>query len=57
MIEAGTDKPCIASAIIKGDNDKLNDGILLSYPADWQSRLEVSVSVSCREVSRPSPVH
>ena len=26
MIEAGTDKPCIASAIIKGDNDKLNDG-------------------------------
>jgi hypothetical protein len=27
MIEAGTDKPCIASAIIKGDNDKLNDGI------------------------------
>jgi phenylacetate 2-hydroxylase len=27
MIEAGTDKPCIASAIIKGDNEKLNDGI------------------------------
>ena len=27
MIEAGTDKPCIASAIIKGGNDRLNDGI------------------------------
>jgi hypothetical protein len=27
MIEAGIDKPCIASAIIKGDNEKLNDGI------------------------------
>ena len=26
MIEAGTDKPCIASAIIKGDNERLNDG-------------------------------
>ena len=28
MIDAGTDKPCIASAIIKGDNDKLNDGAI-----------------------------
>lgn len=27
MIEAGTDKACIASAIIKGDNEKLTDGI------------------------------
>lgn len=26
MIEGGTDKPCIASAIIKGDNERLNDG-------------------------------
>jgi phenylacetate 2-hydroxylase len=26
MIETGIDKPCIASAIIKGDNEKLNDG-------------------------------
>jgi hypothetical protein len=26
MVEAGTDKPCIASAIIKGDSEKLNDG-------------------------------
>ncbi len=34
MIEAGTDKPCIASAIIKGDNDKLNDGGLLMEPSD-----------------------
>ena len=31
MIEAGTDKPCIASAIIKGDNEKLNDGINISW--------------------------
>jgi phenylacetate 2-hydroxylase len=29
MIEAGTDKPCIASAIIKGDNERLNDGIII----------------------------
>jgi phenylacetate 2-hydroxylase len=27
MIEAGTDKPCIASAIIKGDNERLTDGM------------------------------
>src|SRR5438045_7986710 len=25
MIETGIDKPCIAGAIIKGDNEKLND--------------------------------
>jgi phenylacetate 2-hydroxylase len=29
MVEVGTDKPCIASAIIKGDNERLNDGIIL----------------------------
>ena len=31
MVEAGTDKPCIASAIIKGVDEKLNDGISLLY--------------------------
>lgn len=27
MIETGTDKACIASAIINGDNEKLTDGM------------------------------
>ena len=41
MIEAGTDKPCIASAIIKGDNERLNDGSLPPHSSSLTELVEV----------------
>jgi small nuclear ribonucleoprotein (snRNP)-like protein len=47
MIEAGTDKPCIASAIIKGDNERLNDG---TYPTPFKSN---EISGSWKHLPQP----